>query len=111
MPVPRVGKFELYQGGAYVARTQFKYMDDNGRWLISAQTGNELAGQTYQIDPGDVNVPDGSIVTYYLWVMAGYDRESPKSFIYTKGNNSTAHYSCGGVTVNPSLDFQEIKTA
>src|SRR4051794_27474768 len=90
MALTRVGQFALAQRGGYVARTQFKYMDDNGRWLVSAQTSNELAPQDYTIDPGDLNVPDGATLSYHLWVMAGYDVEGTKSFVYVKGNKNTA---------------------
>jgi len=111
MALTQVGQFKLQQRGAYVARTQFKYMDDNGRWLMSAQTSNELAAQDYTIDPGDLNVPDGAIVSYYLWVMAGYDVDGQKSFTYVKGKPNTAVYKSSGVTVAPHLELVQVGTA
>ena len=108
MGLQQVGKFKLDQDGAYVARTEFHFMGDDGQWHWSQQTSNELAGQQYTTDPGDLGVPDGAIVTFKLWVMAGYDKEATQSFQYTKGSSKTAEYRSSGVTVNPGLEFNGI---
>ncbi len=110
MGLQQVGKFKLNQDGAYVARTEFHYMGDDGVWRWSDQTNNELAGQQYTTDPGDLSVPDGSIVTFKLWVMAGYDREATQSFMYVKGNKNTAEYTSSNVTVDPHLTFNGVFT-
>lgn len=112
MALPQIGKFELRQQGAYVARTQVRYMDNNGEWQMSEQTSNELAAQTYEIDPADLGVPDGATITYYLWVMAGRDVVAQESFVYAKGSVNKAIYRCSNVTVAPGLEYEGIaKTA
>jgi len=108
MALSQIGQFTLKQQGAYVARTQVRYMDENGDWQMSSQTSNELAAQTYDIDPGDLKVPDGSIVTYYLWVMAGKDVLAQESFKYAKGSQNKALYRCSNVTVAPVLEYEGV---
>ena len=105
MALKKVGKFKLDQDGAYVARTEFHFMGDDGKWNWSNQTDNELAGQQYTTDPGDIGVTDGSIVTFKLWVMAGYDKDATESFQYERGNPAIANYKSSGITVSPGLQF------
>lgn len=109
MAMTQVGKFTLNQQGGYVCRTMFNYLDDNGNMHQSAQTSNELIDQSYITDPGDLGVPDGSIVTFYLWVMAGNDEAATQSFIYTRGSKNNATYMCNGTTlIGGKLHFQGI---
>jgi hypothetical protein len=109
MSIKQVGKFTLNQQGGYVARTMFIYVDENGQEVHSQQTGNELVDQSYTTDPGTLGVPDGSLVSFYLWVMAGNDERSTQIFQYTKGSPNTAVYMCNGTTlIGGKLHFQGI---
>lgn len=110
MGLQTVGQFTLNQQGGYVARTEFKYIDmNNGNSGMSSQTGNQLVDQSYTTDPGTLGVPDGSIVTFYLWVMAGTDETATQSFIYESGNPATAVYMCNGTTlIGGKLHFQGV---
>lgn len=88
----------------------FNYTDENGISTQSQQTGNQLIDQTYTVDPGDLGVPDGMMVQLYLWVMAGYDRTSDRSFIYRTGSPVRATYTSSGATVSPGLTFNGLST-
>ncbi len=103
MAYQKVGKFSLHQQGGYVCRTEFVYLDDNGQLQQSSQTSNELLGQTYTTDPGDLGVPDGSILWMKIWVMLGTDNQATQAFMYQKGSNQTANYTCSGTTLSNSL--------
>ncbi len=108
MALQKVGKFTLNHQGGYVARTEFKYIDMNtGDSGMSEQTSNELIDQSYTTDPGKLGVPNGSIVTFYLWVMAGNDEAATQNFIYDEGNSATAVYMCNGTTlIGGKLHYQ-----
>lgn len=99
MALTPIGKFTLHQQGGYVCRTMFEYVDDSGQTVESHQTGNELLGQTYTTDPGDLGVPDGSMVWMKIWVMAGYDNQARQAFLYKKGGGAVAEYTCSGTTL------------
>ncbi|GAB3575341.1 hypothetical protein [Hymenobacter daeguensis] len=103
MAYPTVGKFTLNQQGGYVCRTEFVYLDDSGQQHQSSQTSNELLGQSYTTDPGDLGVPDGSIVWMKIWVMWGNDNQATQAFIYQKGSAKTATYTCSGTTLSNNL--------
>jgi len=103
MAYQQVGKFKLNQQGGYVCRTEFVYLDENGQLQHSSQTSNELLGQSYTTDPGDLGVPDGSITWMKIWVMAGTDNQANQAFTYTKGNSQTADYTCSGTTLSNHL--------
>lgn len=111
MALQEVGQFSLIQDGGYVARTEFQFIDPNtGHTGMSQQTNNELNPGTYITDPGPLGVPDGAIVTFYLWVMAGYDQLANESFIYKRGSTNTAQYRCKGVTITrDKLEFLGVK--
>ncbi|KAB2913898.1 MAG: hypothetical protein F9K23_15625 [Bacteroidetes bacterium] len=103
MNLEPVGQFTLHQQGNYVCRTEFVYMDDNGRLQQSNQTGNVFLDQTYTTDPGSLGVPDGSILWMKIWVMLGNDNQDTQAFIYQKGASATAVYTCSGTTLNNNL--------
>ena len=106
MTIPEVGAFKLHQSSWYVCRTRFNIQDQNGKNSESSLTGNQLAQQTYDINPADLGVKDGDEVTYYLWVMAStHDQTAKESFIFRTESPVTAVYTCTGATVSPTLTF------
>ncbi|MFC5863951.1 hypothetical protein ACFPT7_16725 [Acidicapsa dinghuensis] len=110
MPMKHVGKFSVYADTTgYVARIQFKYIDDDGKKILTNSRGDFLSFQTQTVDPGDYGVPDQSILYLYLTVVAGKDMEAEKAFVYSKGNTSVAYYKCGGTTFINNLDFVKVE--
>lgn len=108
MAIQTVGKFKLDQQGGYVCKTEFVYMDNEGQLHTSSRTGEELLGQTYVTDPGDLGVPNGSTLWMKIWVMAGHDNQAKQAFIYQKGNSSTADYTCSGTTLGNHLALEGV---
>jgi len=108
MTLQQIGKFTLHQDGGYVCRTMFEYVDGNGQLVESSQTGNELLGQTYTTDPGDLGVPDGSMLWMKIWVMAGTDNQARQAFLYQKNGGSVAEYTCSGTTLANHLALDGI---
>jgi len=96
MAMTTVGKFSLHNGGGFVARQMFTYMDDNGEKIASQSSGDILLGQTKEFDPGDLGVPDGAIVWSYVFVVWGHDNEARQAFTYKKGAPKTAAYTITG---------------
>jgi hypothetical protein len=55
------------------------------------------------VNPDQLGVPDGSIISLYVFVVWGTDNEARQSFIYQKGSNVTAKYTITGTTLNNTL--------
>ena len=108
MPLQKIGKMSLKNSGGFVARVQFSYLDDNGEKHLTSQSGDLTLGFTRTYDPGDLGVPDGSMVYMHVFVVWGTDNEAKRSFLYEKGNVSVANYNISGTTLNNDLGLIDI---
>lgn len=108
MAIQKIGKMSLKNSGGFVARIQFSYMDEEGEKHLTGQSGDITLGFTKTVDPGDLGVPNGSIVYMHVFVVWGYDNEARRAFLYEKGNGSTAHYNISGTTLNNDLGLIDI---
>jgi hypothetical protein len=104
MAMQKIGKFTLHNGGGFVARGQVAYMDENGeKHLTQKSTSDIRLGETHDVDPGALGVPDGSLVDLYVFVVWGYDNEARQSFIYQKDSKVKANYTITGTTLSNTL--------
>ena len=104
MPLHHIGKMSLKCSMIYVTvRVQFAYLDDKGDKQFSAQSGEMMLGDVKAVDPGDLNVPDGSTVFMHVFVLPGIDNEASRGFIYQKGNPQVANYEIKGETIQNDL--------
>ncbi|UVE67475.1 hypothetical protein L2Y90_25425 [Burkholderia pyrrocinia] len=108
MAMTQIGKFTLHNGGGFVARGEVAYLDDNGEKHLSGSAGDILLGQTKDVDPDKLGVPDGSIVSLYVFVVWGTDNEARQSFIYKKGLQVAANYTITGTTLSNTLGLISI---
>jgi hypothetical protein len=109
MAMKQIGKFSLHNGGGFVARGQVAYLDDSGEKHLSQSAGDLTLGFTYDVDPGSLGVPDGSIVSLYVFVVWGTDNEARQSFIYQKGNTTKANYTITGTTLSNTLGLISVE--
>jgi hypothetical protein len=103
MPMQKIGKFSLKNGGGFVARIQISYMDDDGNKQLSGQSGDVPLGQTKTVDPSELGVPNGSMVYMHVFVVWGTDNEAKRAFAYEKSNPATAAYVITGTTLGNDL--------
>lgn len=103
MAMKKIGKFSLHNGGGFVARGKVAWMDEDGEQKLTSDAGDITLGFTGDVDPGSLGVPDGSIVSLYVFVVWGYDNEARQSFIYEKGNSTVAKYTITGTTLSNTL--------
>ena len=108
MPLQKVGKMSLKNSGGFVTRIQYSYLDDEGEKKLSRQGGDITLGRTETLDPGDLGVPDGSMVYMHAFVVWGTDNEAERAFLYEKGNTTTAHYNISGTTLSNDLGLVEV---
>jgi len=108
MPLQKIGKMSLKNSGGFVARMQFSYLDNDGNKQLTGQTEDITLGFTKTVDPGDLGVPDGSMVYMHVFVVWGTDNEAKRAFTYEKGNVITAHYNISGTTLNNDLGLTDI---
>lgn len=109
MAMQPIGKMSLKNQGGFVVRIMFTWLDDNGeKHLSSGHSSDITLGFTQTVDPGDLGVPDGAIVSMYAFVVWGKDNEAKRAFIYQKGNSQTAHYSISGTTLDNELGLVDI---
>ena len=108
MPLQKIGKMTLKNQGGFVARIMFSYLDDNGEKQLSGHTGDITLGFSKTADPGDLGVPDGSVVSMYAFVVWGKDNEAKRVFLYEKGNPGTANYNISGTTLDNELGLIDI---
>jgi hypothetical protein len=101
--VKEIGRMSLNNIGGFVAKIQFKYIDEKGGEHWTGKTGGINAGQTKAADPGDMGVPDGCMVYLRAFVVGGYDRDASRGFRYKKGSPIVARYTVGGGTLNAGL--------
>lgn len=103
MAIQKIGKFTLHNGGGFVARGQVAYIDDNGEKHLSRQTSDILLGQTHDVDPGALGVPNGAMISLYVFVVWGTDNEARQSFIFEQGSKVKANYTITGTTLSNTL--------
>ncbi|EYU15571.1 hypothetical protein [Photorhabdus aegyptia] len=108
MTLQEIGKMSLKNSGGFVARIQFSYMDGDGEKHLSKQGNNITLGLTDTVDPGDLGVPDGSIVFMHVFVVWGNDNEARKAFLYKKGSQALASYDISGTTLSNDLGLIDI---
>ena len=108
MALQKIGKMSLKNGGGFVARIQFSYLDDDGEKKLTGQTGDVPLGQTKTVDPAELKVPDGAMVYLHVFVVWGTDNEARRAFTYEKGNVSTANYTITGTTLNNDLGLIDV---
>jgi hypothetical protein len=100
-----IGKISLHQQGAFVAKLQCRYSVDGNTWEHADGSGDILVGQTKAIEP---NIPTGSKVSAYIFVVWGSDKTANEIFLFEKGNSRTANYTITGTTLDSSLSFNGI---
>ncbi len=103
MAMTNVGSFSLHNGGGFVVRISFKYIDDNGQTQRSETGDAILLGQTQTVNPTNLGVPDGVTLWLYADVQAGYDNQAVQGFAFQNGNSSVAQYTITGTTLNNTL--------
>lgn len=108
MALQKIGQMSLKNQGGFVTRLMFSYIDDNGEKQLSGHTGDITLGFSKSADPGDLGVPDGSVVSMYAFVVWGRDNEAKRVFLYEKGNPNTAHYNISGTTLDNELGLVDI---
>jgi hypothetical protein len=108
MPLQKIGKMSLKNSGGFVTRIQYSYLDDAGEKQLTGQSGDIPLGQTMTTDPGDLGVPDGSMVYMHAFVVWGTDNEARRAFQYEKGNTSVANYNISGTTLNNDMGLVDI---
>jgi hypothetical protein len=108
MPMTKIGKFTLHNGGGFVARGEVAYLNDNGEKQLSGNAGDITLGFTKDVDPNGLGVPDGSIISLYVFVVWGTDNEARQSFVFEKGNKTAANYTITGTTLNNTLGLISI---
>lgn len=108
MPMQKIGKMSLKNSGGFVARIQFSYLDNDGNKQLTKQSGDIPLGQTKTVSPGDLGVPDGSMVYMHVFVVWGHDNEANRAFLYEAGNVSVANYNISGTTLSNDLGLTGI---
>jgi hypothetical protein len=109
MAMTKIGKFTLHNGGGFVARGEVAYLDDNGEKKLTGNDGDILLGQTRDVDPGKLGVPDGAIISLYVFVVWGHDNEARQSFIFERGSRVTANYTITGTTLSNTLGLISVE--
>ena len=109
MPLQKIGKMSLKNSGGFVARVYFTYLDDDGNKVMTEKNNGDIPlGQKHTIDPGDLGVPDGSLVYMYAFVVWGTDNEAKRAFVYEKGNANIADWVITGTTLSNDLGLTGI---
>src|SRR4051794_30824030 len=103
MAMKQIGKFSLHNGGGFVARGEVAYLNDDGEKQLSGNAGDILLGQTKDIDPGQLGVPDGAIVSLYVFVVWGTDNGARQAFIYKSGSPGAGKFTISGTTPSNTL--------
>lgn len=106
MDLEKVGSFSLHNGGGFVVKIQFKYLDGD-TWKYSKKSGDITLGVTKKADPGDYGVPNGSPIRLKAVVVAGKDNVANQQFIYDNSYSETADYLITGTTLNNKLGLIE----
>lgn len=96
--------------------SEFVYMEEDGLLKTAGHNHRrnnlplnpQIEGHTYNMDPGDLGVPDGAIVWLKMWVYYGNDNQSPQGFLYHKGNHHIAVYSFSGDNSQNNLKLEGI---
>ena len=105
MAMTQIGTFSLYNDGGLIVRGQVSWIDENGKHQLTSATGDVTIRATSAVDPGELGVPDGSIVSLYVFVIWGHDNEARQSFLYQKGNSAVAKYAITGTTLSNTLSL------
>ena len=100
-----VRRVRLNNRGWFVVRLQFVYTDSSGRQIRTRSTGDIRLGETVTVDPGEYGVPEGATFRVHASVVAGRDKTSVESFVYSASGNYSADFVTTGTTLINSLVF------
>ena len=103
MALKKIGKFSLHNGGGFAVRGKVAWLDEDGEQKLSSEAGELSLGFTGDVNPGELGVPDGSIVSLYAFVVWGYDNQARQSFLFEKGNPVVAKYTITGTIGSNTL--------
>ena len=107
-----IGKVSFINEAWVVAKIQFIYKDQNGDSKVSEKTGDITKSKNPKIvDPGELGVPDGSVIQLKVIVVAGKDQESETTFLYKKQNTLLANYHLSGYTFKSKLELTSVSEA
>lgn len=104
----QIGRFSLRNQGGFVTKLQFVYWDADGNKHHENGTGNILLGQTDSLDLSKYNLPDGTLVSLYAFVVWGTDNLANQIFTLRNGSDVTASYVITGTTLDNSLGLTGI---
>lgn len=108
MSLQKVGNFSLHNGGGFVARMKFAYIDDEGQKKSTRETGDILLGQTKTAKLEEFDILDGALVYLHVDVVWGKDNEAARAFTYERGNTCTAAYTITGTTLSNTLGLIDV---
>jgi hypothetical protein len=104
----KIGKMSLRNGGGFVARIQFNYLDENGERKLTGQTGEVATGFTMTVDPGELGVPEGATINLFVFAIMSFNCEAQEAFVFEKGNSSTANYFITGSALGNDLKLVDV---
>ena len=93
-----IGRVQLTQNGAYVAKVRFRYTL-NGVVQDSSESVDILAGQTVIVDPATLGVPEGVNVLPIMRAVAGNTLGAAREFTYRGSSQGVARFTSGGTTL------------
>jgi hypothetical protein len=108
MAMQQIGQMSLKNDGGFVARIQFAYLDDNGNSQLTGQSNDIPLGQSLQVDPGKMGVPDQSMCWMHVYVVWGTANQAQRAFMYSSGNTAVASYQISGTTLANDLGLMNV---
>ncbi len=99
-----IGTLILQDRGWFNANVQFRYWPLGSVVKQLSSKGPTInGGQNSTVDPGDLGVPDGSMVSLHVCVVWGTDHDAAEAYLYQKGNLMQATYTISGTTLSNHL--------
>lgn len=105
----QIAGFSLRNQGGFDVKLQFLYVDEGGNKVHVDGTAAYPLGQCKTADPGDFGVPDGALVSLYVFVLWGSNNEARQLFTYRRGSPAIADYLISGSRPDNELELTGIR--
>jgi len=98
----------LKNAGGFVARIQYRYVDERGERHLSEASKDITLGVTKTLSPDEFGVPCDALIAMHVLVVLGVDNEATQEFIFDPKSPLCAHYIISGTTLSNDLGLIDV---
>lgn len=100
-------KYHLHNKGAFDVNPYIRYKaPESSKPIETTHVGTIHAGQSEDIDPKGLGVPEGSTMKLVVHVNAQHDHTASEEFVYSDQSETQANYKMTGTAFKAHIKFE-----